>query len=431
MFRKVLLWFGGMLIFSFVAFLFTSTYLSPASRMREDFFRKTTSFQVAEAERMYEHGGPQALHDYLDALNEHFGAVHHLLSPIGTDLVDGTDRSELVRNRSPRPTFFRRNRGPAVIVRPTADRKYQFVVEVPMFGSPLQDLRVYGWIVLVVVLLCYVLAWRLARPIRRLHEAVVQFGHGDLSARSNLKRRDELGDLSKAFDQMADRIQTLLTAERRLLQDISHELRSPLTRLRFAVELGRATASSQAPFDRITREVDRLSTLVDELLQVTRAEGDPGSRNAALIDLPAFLESLVEDCRIEAESRGSTLQLTVLEPVRWTGDRELLHRAVENVVRNAIRYTEPGTAVEVELSQQPGEVVIRVRDHGPGVPEEALPKLFQPFYRVEADRNREHGGVGLGLAIADRAIRLHHGDIQARNVHPGLLVELKLPQAQS
>jgi two-component system sensor histidine kinase CpxA len=218
-----------------------------------------------------------------------------------------------------------------------------------------------------------------------------------------------------------------LTAERRLLQDVSHELRSPLARLEFAIELARTSPDRAKAMDRIKKEADRLSTLVSELLQVTRAESDPQSRNLSVIPLRGLLEDVIGDALVEAEARHLALRLEAVEPLELRGDRELLRRAVENVLRNAIRYAPEATVVEISLRQQGEHALIALRDYGPGVPEESLPSLFKPFFRVQADRNRDSGGVGLGLSIAQLAVALHQGNIRARNGQPGLLVEIELP----
>jgi len=279
------------------------------------------------------------------------------------------------------------------------------------------------------VLLCYWLAYHLTRPVRLLQRAVERFGHGDLSARSGSVRADELGELARTFDRMADRIETLLAAERRLLLDISHELRSPLARLGVAIELARSGDELQPNLNRIQKESDRLNSLVGQLLQVTRAEGDPASLRRDPVRLDELVGQLVDDASMEAASHGCAVQYQMHEPVTVAGDAELLRRAVENVIRNAIRHSPRETAVEIKLARSNGRVVVDIRDHGPGVPEEALPRLFDAFYRVETDRNRTSGGIGLGLSIARRAIELHKGVIRARNAQPGLEVELELPAA--
>jgi two-component system sensor histidine kinase CpxA len=263
--------------------------------------------------------------------------------------------------------------------------------------------------------------------LRRLRRTVERFGRGDLSARTHSTRRDEIGDLSRAFDRMAERTETLLNAERRLLLDVSHELRTPLARLRFAVELARTSTDLEKALGRIRKDVERLATLVDELLQLTRAEGDPSSVTPVLVHLHELLRSLVEDCALEAEMQRCELVLNVDRPATLRGERELLRRAVENVLRNAIRHAPEGTAVRVDLGLGADAVTITVRDHGPGVPEESLEDIFEPFYRLGDDRGRSSGGVGLGLSIARRAVQLHRGRLSARNAAPGLLVTIELP----
>ena len=281
------------------------------------------------------------------------------------------------------------------------------------------------------VLLCYWLAFHLTSPVRALQRAVERFGRGDLSARVNSTRRDELGRLARTFDRMAGRIETLLTAERRLLQDISHELRSPLARLGVAVELARSGDDWNAALNRIQKESDRLNALVGQLLQVTRAEGDPSSLRHEAVRLDELVQQLVDDSGIEAAAHGCELKYEKGEPMTVEGDPELLRRAVENVIRNAIRYSPPSSVVEVSLARNNGKAVVDVRDHGPGVPDGALPRLFDAFYRVERGRDPASGGVGLGLSIARRAVELHQGSIRAKNAQPGLEVELELPVTEN
>ncbi len=269
------------------------------------------------------------------------------------------------------------------------------------------------------ILLCYGFAYHLTSPVRRLRAAVECFGHGDFSARAETNRKDELGQLATSFNQMADRIQTLLAAERRLLLDISHELRSPLARLGVAVELARTGEDRESMLDRIQKEADRLNELVAELLQVTRVEGDPSMQKMETVPLDELLADLVYDSLLEAKAKDCTLLLKAPIPVTLTGDEELLRRAIENVIRNAIRYAPHGTPIDIELKpNQATSREISVRDYGPGVPEEALPRIFDPFYRVDSDRNRVSGGLGLGLAIARRSVELHKGKLTARNAIP-------------
>jgi two-component system sensor histidine kinase CpxA len=256
---------------------------------------------------------------------------------------------------------------------------------------------------------------------------VDRFGAGDLSVRVNSSRKDEIGEVGRAFDRMAERIGTLLTAERRLLQDISHELRSPLARLSFAAELARTADDRDAAIARMNKEIARLTDLVGGLIQVTRAEGDPAANSSESLRLDQLLGEVIEDCQVEADARGCRIAFAGSGELTMHGDREILRRAIENVIRNAIRYTPADTSVDVQLDATADVARIRVRDYGPGVPPEALPKIFQPFFRVDDSRYTATGGVGLGLAIASRAIGLHHGKLWAENTAPGLRVWIELP----
>jgi signal transduction histidine kinase len=204
-------------------------------------------------------------------------------------------------------------------------------------------------------------------------------------------------------------------------------LRSPLARLGFAVELARTSTDRDAALGRIRKEGDRLNHLVNELLQLTRAEGDPGARNLEDVDLAKLLQELVADCSLEADAQGCRLVLKGDRALVITGEHELLRRACENVLRNAIRHSPAGTSVDIELSRHHSLAEVAIRDHGTGVPREALGDLFEPFFRVEGDRDRSSGGVGLGLAIARRAVELHQGTVTAFNANPGLVVAIHIP----
>jgi two-component system sensor histidine kinase CpxA len=229
---------------------------------------------------------------------------------------------------------------------------------------------------------------------------------------------------------MAGRIELLLAAERRLLQDVSHELRSPLTRLDVAVDLASTSMDPQVELGRIKRDVGRLTVLVNELLQLTRAEGDQSVLRWEDVRLDDLLRDLVDDCALEAEAKECRLELDTPISCSVQGEPELLRRAVENVVRNAIRHAPPDTSIDVSLALVGKMARIVARDHGPGVPEELLSAIFEPFFRAERHRSRASGGVGLGLAIARRAVDLHHGRITASNAHPGLAVTIEVPQGQ-
>lgn len=283
-------------------------------------------------------------------------------------------------------------------------------------------------------LVCYALASYLTSPVRKLRLATNLLADGDLSARVGQKmgrRRDELADLGRDFDKMAERIQNLMLSERRLLGDVSHELRSPLARLQVALELAEQGASeeTQEYLDRIRLESQRLNTLIGQLLALARMEsGDQTKAREVQVNIRQLVDEIAQDADFEARSQNRSVIVTHNDAAQTTGSNELLRSALENVVRNAVRYTGEKTKVEIEQRNQGGQALIRVRDHGPGVPTEALSDLFRPFYRVAQARDRQSGGVGLGLAIAERAIRAHGGSVKAENAPDGgLLVEFRLP----
>lgn len=433
LFAKILLWFLATAVLTITAVVATSLATSTPDRQFP-----LMRAQIREARFVYENNGKDALADSLKRFKAATQLDMIVTDAEGKDLVTGQDRSEMVRQapdrRRPRsalfPLFALFPRNQPMIARPSQDGKYWFFVIPPKRNT---FLWIFEWqhivIFVMAVLLCYGLAYYLTSPVRGLQRAVEQFGKGDLSARAPAGRRDELGKLARTFNQMADRIQTLVTAERRLLMDISHELRSPLARLGVAIELARGGADTDASLDRIQKEGDRLNELVGELLEVTRAEGDPAQRKHELIRIDELLAEIVEDSELEASAAGSALKLAVGGQATVEGDPELLRRAIENVIRNAIRYSPAGEPIEVGLIIADGLARIIMRDHGPGVPEEALALLFEPFYRVDSHRNRESGGVGLGLSIARRAVELHRGVIRAKNAQPGLCVEIELPVA--
>jgi signal transduction histidine kinase len=431
LFAKILLWFWFALAITVVGSAFISALNVNENASDESApVARLVRFQLEEARTAYETGGRPGLQAFLDTLHRVYDARGVLTDENGRDLLTNEDRSDLIRRAERRVLYQIFRTGDSTVARSAADGRYWFffIVPRPRVGSWfLQPEHIF--VMAAAVLLCYWLAFHLTRPVRLLQRAVERFGRGDLSARSESVRRDELGQLARTFDRMADRLETLLAAERRLLLDISHELRSPLARLGVAIELARTGDDTEAALNRIQKESDRLNALVGQLLQVTRAEGDPSSLRHDPVRLDQLVQQLVDDSAIEAAAHGCTLEYAPHEPVTVAGDPELLRRAVENVIRNAIRYSPRETAVEVTLARHDGRVVVGVRDRGPGVPEAALPRLFDPFYRVESDRNRSSGGIGLGLSIARRAIELYTGTIRARNAHPGLEVELDLPVA--
>ena len=275
------------------------------------------------------------------------------------------------------------------------------------------------------------LAWYLAKPIRELRGAFASAAAGDLDVRvapAMGGRRDELADLGRDFDHMAGRLRDLMDAQRRLLHDVSHEIRSPLARLQAAIGLARQQPESrEASLDRIEREAQRLDEMVGELLTLSRLEAGMGDGQKEIIGLTELVGMVVEDARFEAQAQGRKVEFAATAVAALCCQAELLHRAIENVVRNAVKFSPPGGVVAIKAGPVAGDrAAITVSDRGPGVPESDLEAIFIPFYRAESGLRA--GGYGLGLAIAKRAVEAHGGSIRAANrVGGGLEVTLTLP----
>ncbi len=292
-------------------------------------------------------------------------------------------------------------------------------------------------ILLVGGVFCYWLARYLSTPIEDLRGVAQELADGKLDTRVSdklLRRRDEIGHLGRDFNLMAARIESLVQAQRRLLGDISHELRSPLARQGVALGLARRRAGADATsaLDRIEREGERLNEMIGQLLTLTRFESGTDVFENVKIDLNGLLREVAEDADYEAHDRNRSVRIVKDEPVSINGVPEMIRSAVENVVRNAVRHTAERSSVELALSLEAANghrtALVTVRDHGRGVPEDVIKEIFRPFYRVEDDRDRKTGGTGLGLSIAARAVRLHRGTIKASNAKDGgLLVEIRLP----
>ncbi|HNR91700.1 MAG TPA: ATP-binding protein [Dokdonella sp.] len=298
-----------------------------------------------------------------------------------------------------------------------------------------------GWMQIVLALVVSaivgaLLAWTVAAPLARIRASARRFAEGDLDARVGELRfggSTEMTALAGEFDRMAERIKALVENNRRLVRDVSHELRSPLARLRVALELarGQGAAAVEASFERIERESDRLESMLAQAIELSRLETgiEPRREHIALDEL---VEDVIANADYEGGPRGRKVAFVTREPIALDGVRDALMSAVENIVRNALAYTADNSSVEVTLQGEGGDAVLRIRDHGPGVAEADLPRIFEPFYRTDAARARSSGGTGLGLAIAFRAIANHRGTVVARNADGGgLEVVIRLPRDEA
>jgi two-component system, OmpR family, sensor kinase len=281
---------------------------------------------------------------------------------------------------------------------------------------------------------CWWLARHIARPVTKLQTIARTFASGDLDARVDeriCRRRDELGILAQDFNQMAMRLQAQIASKEMLLRDISHELRSPLTRLRVALGLAQRNDTSLGlQLERMERDIERLDALIGETLQLSRLSGSELTFAREPVEIGNLVNDVVDDAHFEASAVGKHISPSTVSGVSAVGNFELLRRAVDNVIRNAIRFAPVGSNVEVSTRIADGNAIVAVRDHGPGVPERDLNRIFEAFYRVADSRDRESGGAGLGLAITARIMALHGGNAKARNAADGgLIVELCFPQA--
>ena len=329
----------------------------------------------------------------------------------------------------------------------TESARYVFLLSMPRSSllqptTPQAAIEL-GAAVLTSALVCYWLTRSVLSPLRQLQAATRRLAEGDLGARIDdagglARRQDEFGVLAGDFNHMAARIEDLLNAQKRLIADISHELGTPLTRLNVALGLAfRKSAGTARPeLERIQTEAGRLNELIRQLLVISELEIDSTLDAPETIDLRALAADIAADAEFEASERRCRVVVCATDSVPVRGVRHLLHSALENVVRNAVRYTAAGSEVSIELTRTPGDGVgnstpkalIRVRDHGPGVPTPELANLFRPFYRVSEARDRLSGGTGLGLAITQQAVEAHGGTVRASNDPAGgLVVEIELP----
>ncbi len=452
----VLSWIAMAVVGAGFSLLVATSY--PTERMDRRMQRMVAAFGLhgEEVLRVRARAGEAAAEAYLRAVAADLqdnlwifegDALRYASDPDGEPVVPEPEVPRLVTQATPEGY---REREPdlerfAISLRDEAGRPTAWtLVGVNPRPSPVQRVleREAQRLVLIVVvagLVSLLLARFLSRPLLKLRKATARIAQGDLSVRvtPELGRAGgELLALGRDFDAMAERLEAILESQKRLLRDVSHELRSPLARMGVALELARARAGTDAQplLDRIERDSLRLGALISEILQLTRLDaGDPGSTVEALTlqEVADLVRGVAADVDFEAKSRGRGVACTVedmLGAATLEGRPELLRRAVENVLRNAARFTAEGTSVDCRVRRDRDALEIRVRDHGPGVPGEALAEIFRPFVRVESARDRETGGAGIGLAIVERAVKLHKGTVTADNAEGGgLEVVLRLP----
>jgi len=415
----------GALSLSLLAFMAISDHME--KEFIDPVFEVMDQLELESAQGAWDKEGPAAVASYMDHLNHMFGPSHYFLNSNGIDVVSGKSQAVFLPNP---PASLSRGfvNGRFIVTHRSADGRYWLLSVGPQQPDRWEFSPYYFLVIGVTAVLCWLAAVFVVLPIRNVTAAVERFGQGDLSARTQLTRRDEIGGLAQSFNDMAERLERLLVSEKRLLEDISHELRSPLARMKLAVKLARTSADPGTALGRVEREVNRIAALTTEIVELSRLEGDPRLLTLDSVNLNELVQEAVSDCCEEVAPRICNIRVDAQFRGQAFCDRELLRRAVENLLRNAIRYSPEHSPIDVLLAEDIHNVTITVRDYGIGVPDKLLAQVFEPFFRVDEARDMASGGVGLGLSIVKRVVHLHHGTVVASNAYPGLRVGIALPR---
>jgi two-component system sensor histidine kinase CpxA len=448
LFLKIFFWFWATVVATGVALILTFILepRSVPSRWHATLL-DTARYSGTIAVETDERDGLAATSVYLDRIEHETHMTSCLFDSAGT-VIAGSDcsafqgmTSHVEASRSPDFSMKYGIARVAFLLQGQSGRDYIFASELP--AGPRAALGInrtavvlqWGVALLVSGLICSLLTRYLTAPILGLREMSQKLARGDLSARTGsrlVKRQDEIGDLGRDFNAMASRIEELISRQRQLISDVSHELRSPLARLNVALDLGRERKGDDPAFEQMDEDIRILDDLIGRLLTIAKLDMSAPQISMMDVDLTGLLSQIARHAEFESREPNGGIHLTSFGHCSVWGNAELLHSAIENVVRNAVRYTESGTSVEVrmepEMSSTGAKIRLVVRDYGPGVPESELKNIFQPFYRLTNARDRQSGGTGLGLAIADRVVRIHGGTIRAENAAPrGLRIEIVLP----
>src|SRR5215831_2609597 len=399
--------------------------------------------EAEKSARLYEQSGKQALEDYLDDLQRQKSVRFYFFDEDGNSLLDrgapelilklAKNKEGLTRTAQQNLSLVNPRQGIALRLVPgPSGRRYTLAFQQsPTLIMPMSEAvgtHPYLRLLVVGILgagLCLLLTYHITRPINRLRKATEDLAAGKLKTRidrSVRRRHDEIGSLGRDFDRMAEQIEALVSAQRELLGDVSHELRSPLARMIVAIGLLKHASADEAPeyINRINHEAERLDKMIGQLLTLTRIESGAEVAQRERFDFTNLVQEVAADGEFEARAHQREVKVTRADSCMISGIPEMLRSAIENVVRNAIRYTAEGTAVEISLARTSGDeekVGLTIRDHGPGVPKIMLANIFQPFQRVPVNEPN-----------SDRAIHMHNGSIRAANAHDGgLIVEITLP----
>jgi two-component system sensor histidine kinase CpxA len=452
LFLKIFLWFlaAVSLMIGIVMFINWTVQTEPVVSRWQVSIRNQMNIYAATAGQIYQNEGEAGLRRFIRRIREAETVSEvDLVAPDGTVWIGEGSQATNYRELANRALTSgeveveaQRDNSLAARQLTVADgRTYALVVRwdrprpVAVFGESWFRYLRWGALLLTALVLCYALAKYLSSPIGKIRRATHKLAAGNLDTRvaDQLGRRnDELGKLARDFDVMAERIESLITSQQRLSRDISHELRSPLARMNVALGIAKQKASPEVgtQLERIETEADRLNQMIGRILTLSKLESGAADYGKEPVDLVEVVASVADDADFEARPLGKSVKMDGDGSCVIDGNEILLRSAVENVLRNAVRYTREGTTVDVSVSKNGETVKVFIQDHGGGVPEDELANLFKPFYRISEARDRATGGIGLGLAIADRAIAAHDGTISAKNMNGGLQVEIALPCKQ-
>ena len=444
LFTKIFLWFC-LTIAASTSLVLILAGLTSSQPFGRRWMEMTQDLYAHSAVDFYSTGGKAALIKYLQTIEHDSGIEGHLLDAQGVDVLGATFPANTSRvyqeaKRSGKSAVrVGRHWTAASVVHTSAT--YIFVMEAHPRRGFLDGTFVFAAFprllgaTLLAALLCLVLARHIVQPIRVLEEAAAQMAKGDLSVRTLpalLGRTDELATMAAAFDSMAERIETLLSTQHQMLADISHELRSPLTRIGVSLELIRR--GEMDVLDPMQSDLDQLNQMIGQILDLMRFELHKPIGPQRAIDLLPVVEDVVESANHEGRNEGKLVVLgTSGQACMIEGEEAALRSCVENVVRNALQFTPPGGRIDITLSRvEPSRVVVRVDDNGPGVPDDTLPFLFAPFFRVPGSQAAHPQGSGLGLSLSSRIVARSGGEITAANRSPhGLSVCLTFPISQA
>ncbi len=448
LYAKIFLWFCFTIAVS-TALVLLVAGIAGSQPFGQRFVAVTQDLYARTAVDLYSTGGAPALRRYLDVLARNSGIEGHLLTlpetahgVLGEPLPPQDERVLLQARRSGRSAMhFDRHFWTAASVVDTpagGGGGYLFLLSAPPLRGFLDGTffqlvapRLGGGLLLV-ALFCLLLARHITQPVRVLQAAATRMAGGDLAVRTMPSlpgRSDELASMAAAFDSMAERLEALLQTQRQMLADISHELRSPLTRVGVSLELLRR--GQHDVVEPMQGDLDRLNLMIGQILELARFDLQPASRARTRLDLRALLEEVVDAANHEGRTVRRSVRLTAPPSCPLTGDETALRSCMENVIRNALHHAPPDTVVEVSLETLPGgHALVKVEDSGPGVPQEYLQQIFTPFFRVPGSQSAQPHGSGLGLSISARVVAGCAGVISAANRSPsGLCVSILLPAA--